>query len=161
MAAELYNFSESLLSPLNGTGHVIALQFYATAPFDGIGFHSPTWTSTENYFVDYYLYKWTESYYDTLDGKPVVTDYYEDWKDGICVEMRFDELPDGEYLLVAQYGSNEPLDNSGVWYIGEEYPGTRSYLDDEIFYDASICTTIFYTKTPQNIYGPLSDSGLE
>ena len=154
-------FGDGNMLPFCGTGHTIAVQFYATTEFSAVGFKSPTWKSTENYYVDYFLYKWDTDYIDTTNGKPVAEGFFENWQDGITVSLKFDPLPAGEYVLVALYGSLESMSNSGVWYKDQEHVSQRSYLDDEIWYDAAVCCEIVYIHTPNNKYGPLSDSGLE
>ncbi len=147
--------------PFCGTGHTLAVQFYATTEFTSVGFESPTWTAKDGYSVDYSLFKWNNDYYDTIYGDSLVEGSYEDWADGANVPLDCGTLPAGEYLLVAMYRSEETMKNSGVWYMDSECEKQRSYLDDEVWYDVSICFNIRYTKTPVNKYGPFSDSGLD
>ncbi len=154
----------SILKAQCGTGLEIALQFCATAPFYGIGFHSPTWTKTDGYSVDYFIYEWKEDYFNTVWGDPVVEVSTEGWKDGACAKVVFEdgvELPAGEYVLLAYYRSAKALHNSGVYYLEKDFEYTRAYLDEEIWEGVSIVTTVFYSKTPANLYGPISDSGIE
>lgn len=154
----------SLLQAQSGTGITIALQFNATAPFYGIGFHSPTWTKTEGYSVDYYIYEWKKDYYETIDGDPVIEIDTEGWKDGQCAQVVFEngqELPAGEYVLLAQYKSTIAGHNAGVYYMEKDFEWTRAYKNDEIWEGVAIITTVFYSKTPANLYGPISDSGIE
>ena len=144
-----------------GTGHIIAMQFRATAAFSSVGFESPTWTAKEGYNVEYSLYKWAGDYDSTMTGKPVATAFLEDWQDGVLVPLEAESLPAGEYILAAEYGSTAAMCNSGVWFVNAECPYQRAYLDDEIWYDVSVCAKLTYVDTPNNKYGPLSDSGLE
>ena len=153
-------FGSGSQKPFCGTGHSIGVQFYATTEFNAVGFKSPTWKATENYYVDYALYKWDTDYYESIAGSPVAEGYFENWQDGVAVYLKFDPLPAGEYVLVALYGSNETMCNSGGWYMEAEHPSQRSYLDDEVWYDASVCCELVYIHTPNNKYGPLSDSGI-
>ena len=153
-------FGSGSQKPFCGTGHSIGVQFYATTEFNAVGFKSPTWRATENYYVDYALYKWDTDYYESIAGSPVAEGYFENWQDGVAVYLKFDPLPAGEYVLVALYGSNETACNSGVWYVEAEHPSQRSYLDDEVWSDASVCCELVYIHTPNNKYGPLSDSGI-
>jgi len=143
-----------------GTGHVLAMQFYATTDFLTIGFHSPTWTAKSGYSLDYELYRWTDGYEETLENDPVVTGTFENWTDGNCVPLEANQSA-GEYLLVAHYYSTEDMHNGGVWYEDVEREDQRAYLDGEIWYDCAIKATIVYANKPNVLYGPLSDSGLE
>lgn len=152
------------LKAQSGTGITIGLQFYATAPFYGIGIHSPTWTATEGYSVDYVLYEWQADYYDTIGSAPVVEISTAGWRDGSCAQVIFEndlELPAGEYLLIAKYQSTMPLHNGGVYYIEQESEWTRAYKNDVLWEGVTIITTVFYSKTPANLHGPISDSGIE
>ena len=152
----------AILTPQCGTGISIALQFNATAPFSGLGFHSPTWTKTDGFSVNYYIYEWKSNYYDTVDSNPVIETSTEGWHDGACARVDFEEeLPAGEYVLMAQYQSLKPSHDAGVYYMPKEFEYTRAYKNDEIWEGVSIITTVFYTKTPTNMYGPISDSGIE
>lgn len=144
------------LSPQSGIESILAVQFNATAAFNGIGIHSPTWSATQGYYVDYSLYKYEYSYEESIKNAPVLTAKVESWTDGNCAQAVFDEIPAGEYLLVAAYGITDENVNVGAWYIGEQFEGQRSYIDGEIWEDTAIVTTVFYTSTPNNLYGPLS-----
>ena len=143
-----------------GTGHVIAMQFYATTDFLTVGFHSPTWTAKSGYSLEYELYRWNTGYEETLEQEPLVTGSFENWEDGVCVPLKADQGA-GEYLLVAYYYSAEEAHNSGVWYEDVEREDQRAYLDGSIWYDCAIRATIVYANKPNVAYGPLSDSGLE
>ena len=166
MTVALYpeNILEIGLQAMCGTGQSIALQFYATVPFNGIGSHSPTWTATEGFSLDYEIYAWNNNYYDTIWNDPILSITPDPWVDGQCAQVVFEpgeELPAGEYLLVAYYQSYENAKNSGVYYVEQAFPGTRAYLNDEVWDNVCIVTTLFYNTTPVNPYGPLSDPGLE
>jgi hypothetical protein len=145
-----------------GTGHRLAVQFYATTDFTGVGFHSPTWTAKDGYSVDYELYVWDSDYETTVDNEPVATAIFENWQDGICVPITFEEpMPSGEYVLLAMYHSSETMHNGGVWFFpDQEREDIISYLDDDVWYDHVIRTTIYYANTPNVKYGPLSDPGI-
>ena len=147
--------------PFCGTGHSIAVQFYATADFSGVGFESPTWTAKDGYSLDYTLYKRDRDFPHTVAGRPVAGGSFENWADGANVPLKVDSLPAGEYVLTAEYYSSENMKNSGVWYMDSECECQRSYLDDEVWYDVSVCMNIKYLKTPANKYGPLSPSGID
>lgn len=146
---------------LCGTGRRIAVQFYATTEFVELGFHSPTWTAKSGYTVDYELYAWDKDYETTVfDREPVLTGHFENWQDGVFVGLKTEGLPAGEYVLLALYGSNEEMHNSGVWHDTDvEREDQISYVDDEIWYDHAVWFEIKYAKTPNNLYGPLSDPG--
>jgi hypothetical protein len=145
-----------------GTGHRIAVQFYATAEFVELGFHSPTWTATSGYSVDYELYEWDKDYETTVyDHEPVLTGHFENWQDGVLVALKTDGLPAGEYVLLALYASTEDMHNGGVWHDTDvEREDQISYVDDEIWYDRAVWFEIKYAVTPKNLYGPLSDPGV-
>lgn len=155
-------FSRQGTEPLCGTGRRLAVQFYATVSFSKIGFHSPTWTAKSGYYVDYELYEWNRDYETTVfETEPVATGHLEDWEDGVMASLNVESLPAGEYVLLALYGSNEEMCNSGVWLDTDvEREDQISYLDDEIWYDHAIWLEIRYETTPNNKYGPLSDPGL-
>lgn len=145
-----------------GTGHRLAVQFHATTEFVELGFHSPTWTAKSGYYVDYELYAWDTDYETTMyEREPVATGHFEDWQDGVLVGLKVDNLPAGEYVLLALYGSTQEMCNGGVWHDTDvEREDQISYLDDDIWYDHVIWFEIKYAQTPKNLYGPLSDPGL-
>ena len=136
------------------------MQFYATTDFLTIGFHSPTWTATTGYSLEYELYRWNIGYEETFEQEPVATGFFENWQDGVCVPLEANQGA-GEYLLVARYSSAEDQHNGGVWYEDVEREDQRAYLDGAIWYDCAIRATIVYANKPKVAYGPLSDSGLE
>ncbi len=133
-----------------------AVQFFPTTAFNKIGVRSPTWTATEGYTMFFELYAWAGSYNATLEGSPVAEGEISDWPDGEEAWFAFDPLPDGEYLLVMTKDGS-----AGLWYVQEAFAGQISYRDDEIWEDASIRLSVYYTKTPNKLYGPLSDPGLD
>lgn len=160
-AAKVY-FCENGISGQNqkaeyNTGSM-CIQFFPTTTFDAIGVHCPTWTAKSGYYVTFYLYAWAGSYEATIQSDTIAEGEFSDWLDGEEVTLRFDEpLPDGEYLLEMVCGGI----TTGVWYQPQEHVGQRAYRDDEIWYDASIRFCVYYTQTPNQPFGPLSDSGLE
>lgn len=159
------NFDVNSLMAECGTGQTIGVQFHATVPFYSIGIHSPTWAKQENFSVIYELYAWKEDYFTTTGGEPVLIEELTYWVDGQCAQFVFPdnmELPAGEYLLLAMYQSHAPLHDAGVWTVpGMDFSGSRAYKNDEVWDDVTVITTLFYKTTPRNLFGPLSDSGLE
>ena len=155
-------FGRSNQAAFCGTGHRLAVQFYATTEFIELGFHSPTWTAKSGYSVDYELYEWDKDYDTTVyDHEPVLTGHFENWQDGVLVGLKTEGLPAGEYVLLALYASTEEMHNGGVWHDTDvEREDQISYVDDDIWYDHAIWFEIKYAKTPKNLYGPLSDPGL-
>ncbi|MBP5767219.1 MAG: hypothetical protein J6X47_09595 [Clostridia bacterium] len=143
---------------MSGTGRRFGVQFYATVEFKAIGILSPTWTATEGYSVVYSLFKWNHDYMTTIDGKVVADAVIEDFADNSVVMMTFDPLPAGEYLLIAEYDSVASTINAGVYYMPSVYVHQRSYIDDEVWEDASICCELVYVHNPNVYHGPLSNA---
>ncbi len=142
--------------PMKNTD-TMAVQFFPTTTFEKVGVHCPTWTNLEGHILYMELYAWAGSYTATLATLPVADGEFSDWEDGTEVVLEFDPLPDGEYLLLLMTDGVQ----TGVWYQPKEHPSQRAYQSDNVWDDASIRMAVYYTKTPNKLYGPLSDSGIE
>lgn len=135
----------------------MAVQFFATTEFNAVDVICPTWTQKEGHSIHFWLYAWAGTYFDTIVGEPIADEIFTDYKDGAFNKLEFDTLPDGEYLLYIT--NDEGWQNCGVWYKTEEHESQISYKDDEVWEETSIRLQVHYTKTPNNLYGPLSDPG--
>ena len=136
-----------------------AMQFFATTTIDSI---TKSYGSTSG-ILRLELYHWMGTYEATLESEPVAADEFEVVSDGNSntkVVFGFDEQLDGEYLLVATPGSDSYSDVIYFWAkVGATQFHTRAYIDDTED-DMAISNIIHYTKTPENLWGPLMDSGL-
>ena len=131
----------------------IDIQFFATTTFNSIGVHCPTYEKTEGHIVTFMLFAWAGSYEATQLTEPIATSTFKDWKDGVRLGLDFDPLPDGEYLLSLIPDG----ELSAAWYYPEAHEGQRVYKAAEVVENAAVRFGIRYTKTPKNLYGPLSD----
>ncbi len=152
-----------LLAALSCTGD-LAVQFFATVGFNALHLRLCTWQQTSGHSVTLTLYPWLGTYDDTLKGEPVFTQEYSDYADNIWLKLELGEtLPDGEYLLEIWNEQGRP--NVGVWGSMEETGKQRLYKDGYPFedYEGQIMVAQFavdYVKTPEQLYGPLSEPGV-
>lgn len=152
------NEDSSKREPYFMTDAPIAIQFYATTSFDGLNIlcHS---LSDSIGTIEFTLYEWLYTYDESLKHDSVASQSFENYDDNSNLKMVLEEaLPDGEYLLVLT--TPDPSEGVGVWYSNDEpYPGQQVYFDD-MYYDTTsvIFFKIYYTNTPNNVYGPLSEA---
>lgn len=136
----------------------LATQFFATTTFNKLELECPSYHDNIGTIV-MELYRWMGSYDLTLDkdsNPPVVVEEFVDYPDNAILAIELDEpLVDGEYLLYLT--TPDPAEQVGVWAIYEaENLHTRTYKDNEEFEGVGFGPIIYYTKTPNKLYGPIS-----
>jgi hypothetical protein len=104
------------------------------------------------------------TYEDTLYGDNVQLAAQEEFDvvstgSSTRITFTFDEQPDGEYLLVASPGDEGGTINFWAKSNATDFH-TRTYIDDTEVEDWAISNVLHYTKTPNNLWGPIMDSGL-
>lgn len=137
----------------------IAIQFYATTEFDALRLSCHN--GGDNYgTVVFSLYEWKGNYWDTIEQEqPLETATFVDYVDNDSLKLTFSQpREDGEYLLVVT--TPDPSESVGVWYSNDTpHPAQHVFMEDMYFEYAAVDYFILcYTKTPQNLYGPLSDA---
>lgn len=136
----------------------LAAQFFATTAFSKIEVACPSYSDNEGTIV-MELFKWQGTYEATIDREanpPVASIEHVDYTDNAMLALEFDPLPDGEYLLYLS--TPDPAKQVGVW---GNYDATnlwaRAYADDEVWEGGGFGPIIYYTKTPNNMYGPIQE----
>lgn len=136
----------------------LATQFFATTTFNKIEVECPSYNDNLGTIV-MELYKWMGSYELTLDKEsnpPVATKEFVDYTDNALLAIDFEEpLVDGEYLLYLT--TPDPSEQVGVWATQDaEDLVTRTYRDDIEFEGIGFGPIVYYTKTPNKLFGPIS-----
>lgn len=142
--------------PTQVTGSMAA-QFFATTEFDKLSVAFVTYGAPKDppYHIYYYLFAWQGTYDDTLKSEPLVEEKKVNFNDWENVELSFDPLPDGEYLLYIL--NDESFTFIGVFNRVAGHESHRAFKDDQLWEDKTFSLRIHYTKTPNNLYGPLSE----
>ncbi len=128
-----------------------AIQFFATTTFDMVGFICPSMGDNIGNLT-LKIYSWQGTYELTVKKEPLHTKEFVDYADNQWLDMEFEALPDGEYVLVAE----DSVQNVGVWKTNEDWEGVRTYVNGEVILGA-IKNHIRYTNTPTNLTYKLSD----
>lgn len=136
----------------------LASQFFATTTFNKIEIECPSYNDNEGTIV-MELFKWQGSYEATIDREsnpPVATKEHVDYNDNSLLALEFDELPDGEYLLYLT--TPDAAKQVGVWarYDAEDLRA-RAYADDQVWENCGFGPYVYYTKTPNKLYGPIQE----
>lgn len=138
----------------------IAAQFFATTTFNKIDVNCVSYGNNEG-SLTFTLYRWMGSYFASLESEPVATKDFVDFNDNSVLSLPLNEaLPDGEYIIVLT--SENPDQGVGVYTnqdVEENDAKTRFYKNDEVVEGSCIFMAIHYTKTPQNVVGPLQNPG--
>lgn len=135
-----------------------SIQFFPTTTFNKLHIRLCTWTQTSGHSIEILLYRWQGSYDTTLQSEPVFTNTYTDYPDNVWLEVDLGkEYEDGEYLVDVVNISE--ANHVGIWISKEEHVMQRFYKDAEVYESGIAQFAIGYTKTPNKIYGPLSDPG--
>lgn len=101
------------------------------------------------------LYAWLGTYELTLKREPTKAIRFEDYKDNAHLVLNFESpLPDGEYLLCVK--TDTPEEDVGFWYASESFEGQRVFCEDILFEGVAAHLVVYYTKTPNKRYGPLT-----
>ena len=160
-----YNFNSEDGEDNGRTHHIIAMQFYASTSFDGL---SKSFGSTTGK-VKVSLFRWMGGYEATVHSdiaQLVKEQEFDVPKDGTTalVDFKFDEQPDGEYVIVVTPGDGYTAPTDMVIYFAKSNATkyhTRAYIEDasdgkwRIAENYSISYNIHYVNTPNNMYGPI------
>ncbi len=136
---------------------VIAIQFFATVPFNAIRVFSPRWTNQDGE-INMKLYRWGGSYEATLEREPIYTVHAAaeenvEWLTLGDFENTLWE--DGEYLLAF----TDAVSPMPIGFFPNEFSGSaRSYINGEVF-ENNFYAKLYCTMTPEKMVGPLSDPG--
>ena len=134
----------------------IAIQFYATAPFDSLQLTCPSWSDAVGTLI-FDLYKWEGSYRHMFTNT-AATQEFANYPDNNENVMTFSELPAGEYVLYLT--SPDPSEAVGCYLADEPDEGIAIYLDD-VFQEGQSVTyfSVHYTKTPDIQQGAVHPEG--
>ncbi len=136
----------------------VSIQFFPTTSFDCIHVRLCTWEQKTGHSIEISMYRWQGSYDLTLASEAVFTNSYTDYNDNIWLEVDLGKVyEDGEYLV--DIVNTSDATHVGVWASQEDAVMQRFYKDGDVYGDAIAQFAIGYTKTPNKIYGPLSDPG--
>ncbi|MBE7067008.1 MAG: hypothetical protein E7385_05590 [Ruminococcaceae bacterium] len=140
------------------TDYPMAIQFYATTSFDGLKLSCHNGNNNIGTVV-FSLYEWQYTYEETIEqSEPIETVTFENYGDNHSLHMQFSQVrEDGEYLLVVT--TPDPSEGVGVWYLPSTPHDAQHVFFEDLYNDyASVEYFILcYTKTPQNLYGPLTE----
>ncbi len=128
-------------------GDVYGMRLSLGAPFNGIGYCLPTWSTTDS-DCTLSLYAWNGTFDDTIAASPIATERFENVQDCRNYFIRFDEQPAGEY-----YFCIEQVEGTiGTWM----YPATVSngfVYDNGLEAEKDLEITVCFTKTPKEPFG--------
>ncbi len=153
VAADFFNDAVLAARYAHSVGSSIAIQFYATAPFDSLELTCPSWSDSIGTIV-FDLYPWKGSYDGSL-GEAAATQEFVDYPDNAVNVMTLEELPAGEYILYLS--SPDPTELVGCYLANEIYDSVAVYADDIFMDTVSVAYfTVHYTKTPSVLQGPVT-----
>ncbi len=152
---DLYYCDESADNGVIVINNSLAFQIFPTTEFKAIYVSCPSMNDDKGTLI-FDVYQWMGSYENTLEGTPVLSETFEDYKDNTLI-MLADEQPfvDGEYLVYIT--TPDPENGVGVWTKLSDFEWQKVYVDDELVEGVNINVQIRYVSTPQNHFGPLSE----
>ncbi len=104
-----------------------AVQFHLTVPFDSISVRCPSWSNNQG-SLRFDLYKWNESYGETVSGSVLASEEFVDYADNATLQLAFDSpMEKGEYILLITNTSADPNEQVGVW-ATEPVEHIRNYI---------------------------------
>ena len=123
-------------------GSVYGIRMHYGAPFNGVEVSMPTW-STSDSAATLSIYKWQESFEETVAGTPIAKQVFDPAKDNAFNKLTFDEQPAGEYLVTI----SEVRGQVGVWKTNVTTGKGFAYMDGgETAADWEM--RVYFTKTP-------------
>ncbi len=131
------------------------LYFQANATFDGATVGFPAWGNPTTYCT-VSLYKWKDSWKQTLEGEPLVSVKLTDIQDCAFTPIPFDQVFDaGEYLLFfSEAGAREGDGYPGLWNFKSNVSCGTLYRNGRET-DGEIQAWLNFTVTPSIPFGPL------
>ncbi len=137
-------------------GDEYGIQFATAAPFNKLSMVCPTWTKTDT-SMSWSLYQWAGSYEDSVAQPAIAAVEHLNIADGATLTLNLEQdAAAGEYLLVIKKIS-EGADSPGIYGFTGTSEYTRSYVNGEIYYDASPCLYV-HCAPAENYYGKISVS---
>ncbi len=101
-----------------GPGSTLGQTFTATAPFNRVAPHTPTWGTTDS--------GCTVALYDRIGGSPIAQRTFTNVSDNLPLFLDVPEQPAGEYYLEI----SDPVGTIGWWTLSrDEYAGGQSVTD--------------------------------
>lgn len=130
-------------------GEQYAIQFNALVPFNGFNYICPRMSAHDG-IIHLSLYKWNSTYNATVACEALATTVC-DLANGTTMPFDFDEMPAGEYLLVAHDGTR------GVGFCGliDSYAGALLYINGAPA-DGSMEGYIRFTAEAEDYFGEIS-----
>ena len=123
-------------------GSVYGIRMHYGAPFNAVEVSMPTW-STSDSAATLSIYKWQESFEDTIASTPIAKQVFDPAKDNAFNKLSFDEQPAGEYLVTI----SEVRGQVGVWKTNVTTGKGFAYMDGgETAADWEM--RVYFTKTP-------------
>lgn len=113
------------------------------APFDGIAYCLPTWSTTDS-DATLVLYAWNETYDKSIAAQPIAEQRFENVNDCKTYTLTFAEQPAGEYLFCIKDVEGQ----IGTWV----YPAkiSKGYIiQDGMEKTGDLEITVSFTKTPE------------
>ena len=126
--AAAYSGNQGAALEIQGT---FAMQFNASAPIKEITAACPSYNNDKGTLV-LSLYKWVNSYEETLRGKPVASKSYVDFKDNATLSLPIDGYADaGEYLFYIE-NKSPAGEQVGIWTTQGTIENVRVFRDDQV-----------------------------
>ena len=142
-------------------GSYFAQWFSVNAWFDGISSWCPSWSnSIGNMTMSIYKYSSGMTPVAAMAQEPVVSQTFKDYQDCSWLDMTFDPIAPGDYLLVF----SDPTEKVGIWLYPTDVTGSVFY-DSGIEKEGEVCARIrilndvdklFNECTIQNNYGTVT-----
>ncbi len=123
-------------------GSVYGLRMNYGAPFDAIEVSMPTWLAN-NSAATLSIYKWRDSYEQTLNAAPIASAVFDPVQDNAFNELRFHEQPAGEYMVTL----SNTRGTVGVWQAPATVGMGFAYMDG-IESSTDWEMRVSFTKTP-------------
>ena len=123
-------------------GSVYGIRMSYGAPFNAVEVSMPTW-STSDSAATLSIYKWQESFEETIAGTPIAKEVFDPARDNAFNKLSFDEQPAGEYLVTI----SDVRGQVGVWKSNMTTGKGFAYMDGgETATDWEM--RVYFTKTP-------------
>ncbi|MBO4326328.1 MAG: hypothetical protein J5950_03550 [Clostridia bacterium] len=152
---DLYYCDKSADNGVIVINNSLAFQIFPTTEFKAIYVSCPSMNDDKGTLI-FDIYQWMGSYESTLEGTPILSETFEDYKDNTLIMLAGEQpFADGEYLVYIT--TPDPENGVGVWTKLSDFEGQKVYIDDELIEGVNINVQIRYINTPQNHFGPLSE----
>ncbi len=143
VTADMFDLSYAKEALCIGNGQSAGYRFHANAPFDSIGVSCPSWSNNIGN-LRFSLYKWYETFDQTVSGNVIASDYFVNFKDNAELTFEFDEQRSGEYLLLL----HDSVETVGVWNYFSNASGGLVYKNG-LETNGEFQARIHFTATPE------------